>query len=131
MFIGEARTFYVKPARDYAVVFSRHPLAEAVEEILGQPDASPPATAEAGGSPPRRAPDYRAVVQWLSDRGVTHVLVNWMEMERLHQTYGLDRQLTPELFAELEAAGLQRVGGGDFMTDQGIAYATLYEVPDE
>ncbi|HQA00699.1 MAG TPA: glycosyltransferase family 39 protein, partial [Phycisphaerae bacterium] len=131
MFVGEARTFYVKPARDYAVVFSRHPLAEAVERIVVQPDDSPAATSAASESPPRRAPDYRAVVRWLSQRGVTHVLVNWFELERLHRTYGLDRQLTRGLFEELEAAGLQRVGGGDFMTDEGIPYATLYEVPDE
>ncbi|HON65063.1 MAG TPA: hypothetical protein PLS23_01105 [Phycisphaerae bacterium] len=112
-------------------MFSRHPLAEAVERIVVQPDASPAATSAASESPPRRAPDYRAVVRWLSQRGVTHVLVNWFELERLHRTYGLDRQLTRGLFEELEAAGLQRVGGGDFMTDEGIPYATLYEVPDE
>lgn len=120
MFVGEARTYYVKPPRDYAVVFSRHPLAEAVRQLGG--------TASEGASPAT----YRAILRWLADRGVTHVLVHWLEMDRLRRTYGFDSELTPELFQELEAAGLARVGGGDLLLDDDTTvYATLYEVPHE
>jgi hypothetical protein len=148
----------VAPPRDYAVAFSRHPLAEAVERLIvvkpavrgpaGWVSSAAPidilpvsetagadagasgsvAVADAAEAPPRK--NYAPVLKWLRDRGVTHLLVHWLELERLHRTYGLDPALTPELFVELESAGLLRIG--DFMLeDNGMTYATLYEVPHE
>lgn len=133
MFVGEARTFYVRPPREYAVVFNHHPLAEAVKQRVGpaEPGTAPPgdaASTQAAAVPAQS--DYHAVIRWLHDRGVTHVLVHWLELARLRGTYGLDPQLTPELFDQLESAGLMKMG--DFMLDDnGMPYATLYEVPHE
>jgi hypothetical protein len=140
MFVGEARTFYVQSPREYAVVFNHHPLAQAVERILAPAEpggsaparsaATSPSTGDARTGLPVKDPDYRAIIRWLKNRGVTHLLVHWMEMERLRNTYGFETALHPQLFIELEAAGLSRMG--DFMLDDdGIIYATLYEVPDE
>lgn len=106
MLVGEARTFYIRPTVEYAVVFNHHPLARAVER-LGKPDA---------------------IVRWLEDRGITHVLVHWGEMHRLSWTYGFEPALNAELFARLEAAGLKPVD--QFAYEPGRPpYATLYEVP--
>jgi uncharacterized membrane protein YjjP (DUF1212 family) len=105
MLVGEARTFYIKPQTDYATVFNHHPLAEAVAEL----------------------PDPDAVVNWLSQRGVSAVLVHWGELDRLRRTYGLDPELTPELFAGLESAGLRVSEQFRIGLDQSV-YATLYEV---
>lgn len=140
MFVGEARTFYVRPRRDYAVVFSHHPLAQAVDRFVGEPREGKPDNGvsgdEAGGAALAAAPaesrrsGYALVLEWMSKRGVTHLLVHWLELDRLQRTYGLDRGLTPDLFTELETVGLIRIG--DFtLEESGLPYATLYEVPHE
>ncbi len=106
MLIGEARTFYLRTPHEYATVFNRHPLAEAV----------------------RRDPRSDAVLRWLRGRGTTHVLVHWGEIDRLAGTYGFDASIRRDLFARLVEAGLKEKES--FALRQGsAAYATLYEVP--
>jgi hypothetical protein len=109
LLVGEARTFYARSPVEYATVFNRHPLAEVV----------------------RAAQDPREVIDWLWRRGTTHVLVNWVEVRRLADTYGfypaLDPQANPGIYNQLETAGLVRVA--DFAYQEGSpAYATLYKV---
>lgn len=107
MLVGEARTYYIQRACEYAVVFNRHPLGEAA----------------------RRLVEPLAIVDWLKERGTTHLLVDWGEIRRLRNTYGLDEALTPELFVRLRAAGLREER--TFALEEGREpYATLYEVLD-
>jgi hypothetical protein len=115
LMVGEARTFYVKPPHEYAVVFNHHPLAEAVRRCTGTAPAEP---------------DADAVLAWMRRRGITHVLVNWMELIRLQKTYGMDAGLDESLFNRLEAGGLAKMG--DWSLEDGEPrYTTLYEVPNE
>lgn len=110
LLVGEARTFYLQAPAVYATVFNRHPLADAV----------------------RRNPDPEAILAWLQGGGgeppVTHVLVHWLEMERLGATYGFYEELTPGLFQRLQSAGLEPAGTFS-LHEGGSPYATLYRVP--
>jgi hypothetical protein len=83
--IGEARGFYVRDRRfHYTVAFNRDPWI---------------AAAEAGATPAER-------VAWLRREGVTHVVFNWLEIERLRRTYGFSPIVTPEWAAALAEHGL-------------------------
>ena len=82
--VGDARAFYVQRRADYCVVFNRSPFIEVVETA-----------------------DVEKVMQWLRDRGYTHVLVHWNEVDRLARTYGFSSTITPELFDRLAHAGLR------------------------
>jgi hypothetical protein len=105
MMVGEARSFYVRPPCEYAVVFNRHPLARAW----------------------RRLGSGAAVMDWLRERGTTHLFVHWGEITRLRSTYGYEPDINAELFAELAAAGLTEVQAF-FLPDKALPYATLYQV---
>ncbi|HSW45964.1 MAG TPA: hypothetical protein VLM89_10375, partial [Phycisphaerae bacterium] len=106
MLVGEARTFYIHRPTEYAVAFSRHPLAEAVRY--------------------RRQP--ADVLERLTQSGTTHLLVHWGEIRRLTATYGMDAEITPALFERLRGAGLKSLR--DFAYQEGASpYATLFEVP--
>ncbi len=85
--IGDAKAFYFQRIVDYCVVFNRSPFVEAVERA---------------GSP-------NDIMQWLRERGYTHVLVHWNEIARLTRTYGFSPQVTPRLFDGLTAVGLKRM----------------------
>jgi len=74
MLVGDAGAFYFPPGTIYATVFDRHPL----EKII---DRRPPAAA-------------------LREMGVTHVLVNWSEINRLTHTYGWPSELAPDRLRE-------------------------------
>jgi hypothetical protein len=100
MLVGESRTFYLLTPCDYAVVFSRHPLADAVAR--------------------NSAPD--AVVSWLRQQEITHLLADWSEMSRLRTTYGFYADLDDDLFDRLEKTGLTRVA--EWQTPS----ATLYKL---
>lgn len=107
MLVGEARTFYLNRPCAYAVVFNRHPLAETAE----------------------RAPGPAAVLNWLQQRGMTHLLVDWGEIGRLSETYGFPPVLSdPAFYAALVKAGLQPAGNFTYPDDR-QPYATLFEVP--
>jgi len=107
MMLGDARSFYVRPRCEYAVVFSSHPLAEAVRRLKG---------------------DGSAVLRWLQQRGTTHLFVHWGEIERLRRSYGFYPEIHNELFARLVHAGLKEIAS--FAYGEGRpSYGTLYEVP--
>lgn len=106
LLVGEARPFYFRRALDYAVVFNRQPLAEAVRSAAGPEE----------------------LMAWLRTRGYSHVLVHWLEVDRLRRTYGFPPEITEALFEQLEKAGLARVT--DFANPaHGGQYVTLYRVP--
>lgn len=107
MLIGEARTVYIRRPCDYAVVFNRHPFAEAVDRI--------------------QAPAAR--LRWLQQRGTTHLLVHWGEIIRLTNTYGFWPALRPPgPYPGLIGAGLKEVKSFKY-EDAEHPYAILYEVP--
>jgi hypothetical protein len=104
--VGEARTFYLGRPCEYAVAFNHHPLAMAA----------------------RRNPDGAAMMTWLRQGGITHLLAHWGEIRRLRSTYGLDPEIAPALFERLTAAGLKPAA--EFRYQEGeTPYATLFEVP--
>jgi hypothetical protein len=87
--IGNAATFYVRDPHHYTVVFNRDPwLQKAVE----------------GAGPAELLEDLRR-------RGVTHVVCDWREVDRLRRTYGFPDIVTRDWFKTLEAAGLKPVRG--------------------
>ena len=69
------------------------------------------------------------IIDWLRERGYTHVFVRWDEISRLRRSrYGFPEAITPSLFEQLEDAGLARVE--DYaMGENRPIYATLYAVP--
>ncbi len=108
--VGDAKAFYFNRPVEYCVVFNRNPFFTALME------ADSPA----------------AMLDWLRDRGITHVLVNWSEMRRLDATYGFSPAMPPPRLAGLI----------DRLTDAGLTllhrfplpgstapYVHLYEVP--
>jgi len=104
--IGDAKAFYYQRKVDYCVVFNRNPFIEAVEGAGNAHD----------------------VVQWLRQKGFTHVLVHWNEITRLKRTYGFSPQITPELFDDMTAVGLQRMR--DFRhTNVSGRWVELYAMP--
>jgi hypothetical protein len=107
LMLGDAKAFYFRRSVDYCVVFNRNPFAAQVR---------------GGADPP-------ALLNWLTDRGYTHVLVNWSEIRRLADSaYGFDPNINPELFERLVAAGLQP---GQPITPRATdrMYAQLYRLP--
>lgn len=108
MLVGEARTFYIRVPCEYATVFNRQPLAEALD----------------------RAPDPAAVLDWLRARGVTHLLVHWGEMARLADTYGFPPSLmNPGVYQMLVGAGLEEITRFSHGPEGSPPFATLFEVP--
>lgn len=106
MLVGEARSYYVVSPCDYATVFNRHPLADAVRD--------------------RRDP--QEIIHWLRNRGIRYILADWTEMERLRNTYGFDPEIDAALFEKLEPAGLEPIE--EFLLPETErVHATLYEVP--
>lgn len=87
LLIGEARAFYFSNSVDYFTTFNTHPFIEQCE----------------------RHTDPELLVPWLREQGYTHVLVNWLEVNRLSRTYGYSSAITPQLFHDLRAAGLRLV----------------------
>jgi len=83
--VGEARAFYVARPCRYHVVFSRDPLAEFA----------------------RTQPTGRQLLDWFRQRGVTHVYVNWSEIDRFRRpgNYGWDEAVNESLFASMRSAG--------------------------
>ncbi len=88
LMIGDAKAFYFQRDVDYCVVFNRNPFIEAVREAGHDSD----------------------VIDWLRERGYTHLLVNWAEVSRLRGSrYGFADEIQPALFDRLTGWGLDRV----------------------
>lgn len=106
LLVGDSRPFYVLRPVDYCVVFNRNPFAEVVSQSNRPEEA----------------------LQWLRDQHYTHVLVHWDEIHRLRRSrYGFPSQITPELFEQLESAGLTPVERARYGMN-GSIYAVLYRV---
>ncbi len=87
LMVGDTKAFYFRREVDYCVVFNQSPFLQA-------------AAAESG------AADLHV---WLAERGYTHVLVNWAEIERLRRSrYGFPSKLTPRDLIAWEGSALSR-----------------------
>jgi len=109
LMVADARGYYVARQCDYWVVFSRNRFAEAIRGNDGAAER---------------------ILDWIRSQGYDYVWVDFAEMHRLSRTYGLDEQITPELFRRLEAAGLRRVRDVR-LAGRGPVYGILYEVPQK
>ena len=105
LLIGEARAFYFQRRVDYYTVFNQQPLVELL----------------------RRSPTEEKVLDWLRGRGYTHVLVNWLEVDRLARTYGFAPEINRALFERLQAAGLHRVYASSLPSQPG-PYVEIFEL---
>jgi len=102
--VGEAAVFYVDRRIHYTVPFSRDPWLEF-----------------AGGAEPHECLD------WLRERGVSHVVFSWSEIVRLRATYGFSDLVAPQWVARLEQAGL-RLAKSEESPSGGVP-VEIYEVP--
>lgn len=108
LMVGDARGFYFNSGVDYCVVFNRNPLDSAARRFR-----------------PRR------VLEWLKDRGYTHVYVDWGEMMRLRNSrYGFWQSIDEEFFGRLVQSGLQPILKIPDMPENAPARATLFRLPD-
>ena len=82
LLIGDAAVFDYDVPLDYATTFDRSPLRDIIQ-----------------AAPPER---WR---QRLRDRGYTHLLVHWGEIQRLRTTYGFDTSIDHTLLANMQQAG--------------------------
>ncbi|MEM1098555.1 MAG: hypothetical protein AAGH92_07160 [Planctomycetota bacterium] len=96
-----SRLFYLRPNLVYASAFDASPLGPVLEETQGDPDRA---------------------AALLRKAGVTHLWVGWLELRRLHNTYGHDERVT-------EAAVTTLVR--DWPAEANLGSATLFRVPRE
>lgn len=92
---------YIRRPIVYHTPFDPSPLGEMIRAADGEP-----------GEVNRR----------LRDRGITHVWINWSELERLHATYGYDAAVTRDALEALIDSGWRRV-------QQHGDIAALYALP--
>ncbi len=87
LFVGEARPFYTLCDVVYHTVYDHCELNErlASEEIVAN------------------------VIRWLNDEGITHMYVDWNEVNRLHKNYNFAPAITPDAIKKLEQAGLRLI----------------------
>lgn len=104
--VGDARAFYLPRDCDYHVVFSCNPFAEHVAAWRNAPTRT------------------ERPAEWLTQRGYSHLYVDWSEVRRLSRSrYGFWpglAELSPE---DCEAMGLQAI---ERFTSGERAYATLF-----
>jgi len=106
LLVGDARAFYFQRKVDYTVVFNRNPFVEMIES----------------------AQNDLETMQWLQEKGYSHLLVHWGEIKRLSKTYGFSSLIEPALFDRLKESGLQLVQYWPHPLSGG-RYIELYEVP--
>jgi len=107
LLVGEARAYYFEREVDCRVVFNAQPFAEVVKAAKNDDE----------------------ILAWLRDRGFTHVLVHWSEIQRLAGTYGFPGEITLALFERLERAGLSPVRFFPHPLRSGERYVDLWAVP--
>lgn len=107
LLVGESRAFYFQRKVDYTVVFNHNPFVEMVES----------------------AQNDLQIMQWLREKGVTHLFVHWGEIYRLSKTYGFSSSIEPALFERLEQIGLQKIHNWPHPITDG-RYIELFEVND-
>lgn len=109
LMVGDARAFYFDSKIDYCVVFNRNPLDSAARRFRA-----------------------RRVLEWLKERGYTHVYVDWGEMKRLRNSrYGFWQSIDEEFFGKLVRAGLQPILKIPNTPENAPARATLFKIPDK
>ena len=104
LLVGSATPFYIQRPVIYNTVFDRNLLAE---QFANKDDS--------------------AALQWLRQQNITHVAVDWREVERLRSTYGIDAEITRDRFGGLETAGLKLI---NTFTFEGRVWAEIYAVPE-
>ncbi len=105
LMVGDARAFYMPKGTSYCVVFNRNLFADAVASASSDED----------------------IIRWLNQNGYTHLLVDFLEMQRLRGTYGFWPELNRGLFRRLEDVGLGTVKEFRDHPDD-FPYAVLYEI---
>jgi hypothetical protein len=112
LLLGDAKAWlFVGPVEYYTVFDTNPPL-----ELLGK--------------------DPRGLTAWLRGRGVKYVWVNWSELARLNETYGLDLEVPREgswmekvpKLAEVYGPRLKEAGLEDTQVSP-TALITVYRVP--
>jgi len=88
LLVGESRAWFYPDGTRVATPFDRAPLADAWR---------------AGGGDPRR------VLEVLRERGVTQIVANLEELQRLRETYGADPEVTPAALDALVRAGAREI----------------------
>ena len=101
LLIGEARPFYVRGEYVYNTVFDRCLLGEMIA-----------------------AEGTDAAVRWLGDEGITHVYVNWLEVDRLRRSYGFSEAINEFSFRAMREAGMRLL-----WSDGPAGAFQLYAVP--
>lgn len=104
--VGDAAVYYIDRRIHYTVVFCRDPWLD-----------------YATGRSPADA------LAWLRQRGVTHVVFAWKEIDRLRATYGFHPLATDEWVAQLERTGLSL--RADLPVPAGGRSTRVYAVGDE
>jgi hypothetical protein len=95
LFVGEAQVFDARFDHVYNTVFDESIFQRWTSaEVPGLSDAEQPF---------RPLDEIRAI---LAEHGITHVFVNWREVERYRNTYGYTDFVTPLRFRELAAGGV-------------------------
>jgi hypothetical protein len=97
-----SRLFFLRRPIVYNHAFDPNPLGAIIRDTSGSP---------------------RGVTEALRRRGITHVWVHWSELNRLHTTYGFDRDVTEPLLRQIASEAQWRV-----VYDVAGA-ATLYALP--
>ncbi len=106
LLVGDAKAFYFRRRVDYCVVYNRNPFVEAIRAAQTESD----------------------VLNWLRKQGYTHILVNWLEVDRLRRTtYRYPAEIASELFERLGKGGLNRTRVFA-LPGSNRRYVELYEV---
>lgn len=106
LMVAEARSFYLSPCADYAVIFNRFAFAEAAA------DQSP-----------------QELGRWLAGHKYTNVYVSWSEWSRLaNSRYGFWPGLSPQMFGAMLEAGVLEVEGQFSIAEDQRPYGTLFRV---
>lgn len=87
LFIGEARVHYLKVPFLANTVFDKNIINEIINDSV----------------------DIEQIKQRLSSLGITHVLVNMVEVKRLRQTYNYMQDFNWKLFSEFERSALRKI----------------------
>lgn len=103
LLVGEARPFYVRCPVIYNTVFDRCLLAEQLRQT-----------------------DAYETIQWLRQNQITHVFVNWTEVDRLRESYGFPPEINPTTFLALEGAGI--ITQQEVRDPRGNLRAILYSI---
>lgn len=107
MLVGQAPAFYFPPNTIYATAFDSHPLAEMFDS-----GCSPAETLEK-----------------LKHMGITHLWVNWMEINRLANSYGYPAGLSRDVIENLKKGSKIGIAPIDAMIPLGVTEYQILPAP--